>query len=179
MTLRRGVRDWLLAKDADPSVRLRVLRDVLGRPEDDPAILRAQKEIGRQGWAAKILAEQHPKGHWATPGTSATRRGRGGGPAPAPARGPPTAGGPPPRSRPPPPTRGPPPSNGRSSGAPNSPWSGPSSGRDESRPRLGSASTTRSITTTTSSSAWTCSRPWDTAKTRGCGPPSTVSRRCG
>ena len=71
MGLRRGVRDWLLAKDADPSVRLRVLRDVLDRPEDDPAILRAQKEIGRKGWAAKILAEQHPKGHWATPGTSA------------------------------------------------------------------------------------------------------------
>src|SRR2546428_9475809 len=71
MALRRGVRDWLLAKDADPSVRLRVLRDVLGRPEHDPAILRAQKEIGRKGWAAKILAEQHPKGHWATPGTSA------------------------------------------------------------------------------------------------------------
>src|SRR5438445_5263154 len=71
MGLRRGVRDWLLAKDADPSVRLRVLRDVLGRPRDDPAILRALKEIGRKGWAAKILAEQHPKGHWATPGTSA------------------------------------------------------------------------------------------------------------
>ena len=71
MALRRGLRDWLLAKDADPSVRLRVLRDVLDRPEDDPALGRAKKEIGRKGWAAKILSEQHPDGQWATKGTSA------------------------------------------------------------------------------------------------------------
>src|SRR5436190_10377739 len=71
MALRRSVRDWLLAKDADPSVRLRVLRDLLDRPEDDPALLRAEKEIGRKGWAAKILAEQLPEGHWVTKGTSA------------------------------------------------------------------------------------------------------------
>ena len=71
MALRRGLRDWLLAKDSDPSVRLRVLRDLLDRPEDDPALVRAQKEIGRKGWAARILREQHPEGQWATSGTSA------------------------------------------------------------------------------------------------------------
>src|SRR5438132_457158 len=48
MELRRGLRDWLLAKDSDPSVRLRVLRDILDRPTDDPAVDRAQKEDG--GW---------------------------------------------------------------------------------------------------------------------------------
>src|SRR2546422_874542 len=71
MALRRGLRDWLLANDSDPSVRLRVLRDLLDRPEDDPALVRAQKEIGRKGWAARILREQHPEGQWATSGTSA------------------------------------------------------------------------------------------------------------
>ncbi len=71
MALRRGLRDWLLAKDSDPSVRLRVLRDLLDRPEDDPAVVQVQKEIGRKGWAARILREQHPEGQWATRGTSA------------------------------------------------------------------------------------------------------------
>jgi len=71
MALRRGLRNWLLSKDSDPSVRVRVLREVLGRPEDDPAVVRAQGEIGRKGWAAKILAEQLPEGHWVTKGTSA------------------------------------------------------------------------------------------------------------
>lgn len=71
MELRRGLRTWLLAKDSDPSVRLRVLRDLLDRSGDDPDVVRAQKEIGRKGWAAQILREQHREGQWATPGTSA------------------------------------------------------------------------------------------------------------
>src|SRR5437879_2131819 len=71
MALPRGLGNWLLAKDADPSVRVRVLRDLLDRTEGDPAFVRAQKEIGKKGWAAKILAEQHPEGQWATKGTSA------------------------------------------------------------------------------------------------------------
>src|SRR5437762_8234320 len=71
MELRRGLRDWLLAKDSDPSVRLRVLRDILDRPTDDPAVARAQKEVGRRGWAAQILNGQHTEGHWVTPGNSA------------------------------------------------------------------------------------------------------------
>src|SRR5436853_2715314 len=71
MELRRGLRDWLLAKDSDPSVRLRVLRASLERPTDNPAVARAQKEVGRRGWAAQILNGQHPQGHWVTPGNSA------------------------------------------------------------------------------------------------------------
>jgi hypothetical protein len=68
--LRRGLREWLLSRESDPSVRVRVLRELLDRSEEDPAVVRAQKEIGRKGWAAKILREQHPEGHWATPGTT-------------------------------------------------------------------------------------------------------------
>src|SRR2546429_629544 len=71
MALRRGLRNWLLAKDSDPSVRLRVLRDLLDRPADDPEVVRAQREIGRKGWAAQILRGQHPSGQWVNPGSSA------------------------------------------------------------------------------------------------------------
>src|SRR2546422_774682 len=71
MTLRRGLRNWLLAKDSDPSVRLRVLRDLLERPADDPAVVGAQREIGRKGWAAQILRGQHPSGQWVNAGSSA------------------------------------------------------------------------------------------------------------
>src|SRR5712692_2990282 len=71
MVLRRGLRNWLLAKDADPSVRIRVLRDLLDRPADDATVVRAQREIGGKGWAAQILRGQHPTGQWVTPGSSA------------------------------------------------------------------------------------------------------------
>ncbi len=71
MAIPPRLRNWLLSKDADPSVRVHVHRELLGHPEDDPEVVRARKEIGRNGWAAKILGEQHPRGQWATPGTSA------------------------------------------------------------------------------------------------------------
>src|SRR3989449_9424850 len=71
MDLRRGLRNWLLAKDSDPSVRLRVLRDLLDRPADDPEVVRAQREIGSKGWAAQIMRGQHPSGQWVNPGSSA------------------------------------------------------------------------------------------------------------
>src|SRR5256885_15391303 len=76
MAIRRGLRNWLLAKDADPSVRLRVLRDLLDRPGDDPEVVRAQKEIGRKGWAARILREQHPLGQWSTSRSEERRVGK-------------------------------------------------------------------------------------------------------
>ncbi len=71
MAVPRGIRNWLLEEAADPSVRYRVLRELLDRPEDDPEVVGARREIGRKGWAAKILGEQHPGGQWATKGTSA------------------------------------------------------------------------------------------------------------
>jgi len=67
----RRIRNWLLGEDADPSVRHRVLTDLLDKPADDPEVVAVRKEIGRDGWAAKILREQHPGGQWSTPGTSA------------------------------------------------------------------------------------------------------------
>jgi len=71
VTLPRALRNWLLGEDADPSVRHRVLRELLGKPSDDPEVLLALREIGRKGWAARILRQQHPGGQWDTPGTSA------------------------------------------------------------------------------------------------------------
>jgi hypothetical protein len=71
VTLPRGLRNWLLAEDADPSVRYRVLRELFDRPQDDREVVDARRGIGRKGWAARILREQHPAGQWATPGTSA------------------------------------------------------------------------------------------------------------
>jgi len=59
---------WLL-EDADPSVRVRVLRNLLDRPESDPEVARARRAIGKVGWAAKILAEQLPGGQWSSPRT--------------------------------------------------------------------------------------------------------------
>lgn len=71
MAIPRGIRTWLLDKTADPSVRARVLRELLDRPEADAEVRRARDEIGRKGWAAKILGEQHPGGQWSTAGTTA------------------------------------------------------------------------------------------------------------
>lgn len=70
VALSRAARHWLLAKEADPSVRLRVLTEYRERPNDDPEVVAAGRQIGRKGWAAQILRRQHPDGHWETPGTS-------------------------------------------------------------------------------------------------------------
>ena len=71
MLFPRRIRNWLLAEEADPSVCHRVLTELLDKPADDPEVVAVRKEIGRKGWAAKILREQHPSGQWSTPGTSA------------------------------------------------------------------------------------------------------------
>jgi hypothetical protein len=65
------MRNWLLAEEADPSIRLRVLRELLDTPPRDPEVTAQQRRIGRKGWAAKILRLQHPQGQWDTAGTSA------------------------------------------------------------------------------------------------------------
>ena len=71
VTLPRRLRNWLLDEEADPSVRHRVLREVLDKPADDPEVILAKRQIGRVGWAAQILRLQHPAGQWDTHGTSA------------------------------------------------------------------------------------------------------------
>lgn len=70
MTLPTHLRDWLLGGDSDPSVRYRVLREILDIPPRDAAVLRAQRQIGRKGWAASLLRYQHADGHWVTPSSS-------------------------------------------------------------------------------------------------------------
>ncbi|MGA7845641.1 MAG: hypothetical protein WCB18_00935 [Thermoplasmata archaeon] len=55
--------DFLL-KETDPSLRVSVMRDLLGRPADDPEVVKALQEIGHAGWAAGILADQNPLGYW-------------------------------------------------------------------------------------------------------------------
>ena len=58
---------WLIGPASDPSVRLRYWTEVDGRSSGDPRAARARAQIGRKGWAAKILEQQFKDGHWATP----------------------------------------------------------------------------------------------------------------
>lgn len=55
-----------LLDDADPSVRFFTYRDLLGRLTGDPELEAARREIGKEGWAARILARQQSGGHWET-----------------------------------------------------------------------------------------------------------------
>ena len=60
---------WLLEPDADnPGVRYFALRDLLGRPEDDPEVDKARQEVMRTGPVPAILEAQHREGYWARPG---------------------------------------------------------------------------------------------------------------
>jgi len=64
VAISKRLRDWLLHRDVDASVRYRVLGDALGKSQGDPAVVRARKQIGQKGWAAQILSRQHRDGHW-------------------------------------------------------------------------------------------------------------------
>jgi hypothetical protein len=70
VTISRPLQRWLL-HGADPSVRYRVLRELLDRDESDAEVVGAGREIGRNGWAAEILTYQLPQGQWHTPKTTA------------------------------------------------------------------------------------------------------------
>jgi hypothetical protein len=60
---------WLLEPDADtPGVRFFALRDLLGRPPDDPELCQARADIMRQGPVPIILDAQHSDGYWHKPG---------------------------------------------------------------------------------------------------------------
>ncbi len=82
MRLAPPVRRWLLARPrkgvpawkgdaSDPSVRARVLAELLDRPDDDPELRAARAEIGVSGWAAAILDQQLAGGQWDVPGHTA------------------------------------------------------------------------------------------------------------
>ena len=66
--LPRDLVDWLLAT-GEPSVTLRVLRELEGRSANDREVVSAREEIGSKGWAAGLLGLQLPDGQWASPGT--------------------------------------------------------------------------------------------------------------
>lgn len=56
---------WLLDKE-QPSVRYYALKDLFGRPDNDPDVKEAYNMIPKKGWAASILKEQLPDGYWAS-----------------------------------------------------------------------------------------------------------------
>jgi hypothetical protein len=60
---REKVTSWLLEED-EPSVRYLALTQLLGKSEKDPDVESTKKRIGREGWAAEILARQKPGGWW-------------------------------------------------------------------------------------------------------------------
>ena len=70
MAVPRRLITWLL-EDGDPSVTLRVLRDLLHRPADDPDLRAARGQVGHVGWGKQMLDEQLPSGQWASPRTDA------------------------------------------------------------------------------------------------------------
>ena len=61
------VLDWLLEADP-PGVRYLALRDLLGRPADDPELQAAQAEALERGPIAAVLDAMQPEGWWEKPG---------------------------------------------------------------------------------------------------------------
>jgi hypothetical protein len=58
-----AVLEWLLEAD-NPSVRYRTLRDLLGRPPDDPEVAAARAAISHWKPVERIFARQADGGHW-------------------------------------------------------------------------------------------------------------------
>ncbi len=58
---RDGVIRWLL--DGDPAIRWQVMRDLTDAPAD--TVARERGKVARDGWGARLLAEQNPRGTWA------------------------------------------------------------------------------------------------------------------
>jgi hypothetical protein len=60
---------WLLEDDlANPGPRYFALRELLGRPEDDPEAAAARRVVMERGPVAAILEAQEPGGFWVEPG---------------------------------------------------------------------------------------------------------------
>lgn len=59
---------WLLEQDPEsPGVRFFTLKDILGKPPDDPEVVAAQKEVLTIGPVPVILEAQDPEGYWVKP----------------------------------------------------------------------------------------------------------------
>jgi hypothetical protein len=61
--------------DGEPGVVWRMLIELIGRPTDAPAVLRARVAARTAGTAAKLLAAQDPLGYWGSPATYGARWG--------------------------------------------------------------------------------------------------------
>ena len=57
---------WLLEEE-DPSVRYFTLRDLIGRPEDDPQVVLSRSAIMTSKPVTEILGAQYPQGYWVKP----------------------------------------------------------------------------------------------------------------
>lgn len=61
-----GAIQWLL--DGDPAVRWQTMRDLAGAPQR--TVERERSTVAHDGWGARLLAEQDPRGTWAGNGRS-------------------------------------------------------------------------------------------------------------
>jgi len=66
VALGRATLSWLL-EPAEPSVRLLTLVDLLGRGASDRQVVQAKRNIGRRGWALKLLSLQKEGTWWDNP----------------------------------------------------------------------------------------------------------------
>lgn len=71
----RGDPTRFLLDDTEPGVVWRALVDLLGRPLDSPAVLRAREQARARGAAAALLDRQDPLGFWGSPTAYAARWG--------------------------------------------------------------------------------------------------------
>ena len=55
-----NVMKWLL--DSDPAIRWQVQRDLMDA--DDAVIAAERSRVATEGWGARVLGEQSPRGHW-------------------------------------------------------------------------------------------------------------------
>lgn len=65
-TIGSDVVDWLL-EESEPSAQYYTLHDLLGKEETDPSVANAKSNIGKVGWAGKILAKQKENAYWDNP----------------------------------------------------------------------------------------------------------------
>jgi hypothetical protein len=70
MRVAAQIKKWLTGPKSDPSVRAQYWIEVEGRSRNESRVQNALRSIGRTGWAASLLQQQWPDGHWGPPGTS-------------------------------------------------------------------------------------------------------------
>src|SRR5437667_7600396 len=54
---------WLIEEN-EPSSQYFTLTELMGRDKQDTSVRKARERIGREGWAAKIFAEQKDNTYW-------------------------------------------------------------------------------------------------------------------